>query len=501
MAVTQAWSEFSSRARFDDLPEDVVAQCKRYILDHIGCAFGGASVPEGGTVIAVARELGAGAQSSIIGSGEPGSAMSAAYANARNSNLLDHCEVSYNITHVGGVPLFAALAIGERHGHSGTELILANTVGFEFSLRLFLAAPAADIDPVHGYRSSFGSGPASTALGAGVASSVMYGFDASQSAAALGAAAFFTPIPCAKKYHASTTGNMRKYVDMGWCAVSGMTAANSIRLGDEGITDVLDEPQSIWRVLGRVGFDESVFLDELGSSWKIMESGFKPYPACRWLHTAIRQVELIVEANDLKPEDIDSIHLICPPATFDNSFVKGDAWADKSERIMAEAQFSYPFSIACAVHGIPAGPQWASREVLESPAIDATARKVTRSADPTAGERIANYSGPVGKINARALTQVEVKTRKGDFSSESTDVWGDQWNPAARWTEAQVVQKFRTNLAPWGNDRAVGDLVDLVLNLESVRDLRMLGAACRRVIEDADVVPPARASREVEGVA
>jgi 2-methylcitrate dehydratase PrpD len=40
--VTQALAEWAAGVRYDDLPAEVVTQAKRFLMDSVGCALGGA---------------------------------------------------------------------------------------------------------------------------------------------------------------------------------------------------------------------------------------------------------------------------------------------------------------------------------------------------------------------------------------------------------------------------------------------------------------------------
>jgi 2-methylcitrate dehydratase PrpD len=76
--------------KFEDLPEDVVYETKRVLLDSIGCAIAGITSDKGKISIQLARRLGGPPESSIIGIGDKVSCSNAAFANGELINALDY---------------------------------------------------------------------------------------------------------------------------------------------------------------------------------------------------------------------------------------------------------------------------------------------------------------------------------------------------------------------------------------------------------------------------
>ena len=127
MTVTEKWADFLTSFTFDGIPPEVLQQAKMHILDSIGCSLGGYALEWGKKVAAVGRDLGGQPEATVIGSGEKLHCAHAAYVNGKLSNILDMDETMYQTRHIGGVPLFAALSVGERVGATGREIILATS--------------------------------------------------------------------------------------------------------------------------------------------------------------------------------------------------------------------------------------------------------------------------------------------------------------------------------------------------------------------------------------
>jgi len=65
--VTEAVADFVSKTRFQDVPEGVVYEHKRDLLDSIGICFAGSLVDKGRFGIKLARRLGGPPEATIIG--------------------------------------------------------------------------------------------------------------------------------------------------------------------------------------------------------------------------------------------------------------------------------------------------------------------------------------------------------------------------------------------------------------------------------------------------
>ena len=111
--LTQTLADFTVQTRFDDLPQPVVHEAKRLLLDTIGCALGAIDTPSGQIALDYVNMLGGTPHASVIGSSKRSSATAAAYANARLANVLDADDTFPTSTHFGNATVFSALALAE----------------------------------------------------------------------------------------------------------------------------------------------------------------------------------------------------------------------------------------------------------------------------------------------------------------------------------------------------------------------------------------------------
>lgn len=194
MSLTEKWAEFLTKIKFEDLPPEVVEQTKMLILDSIGCAFGGYTLTWGKKVVSLGRDLGGKPESTVIGSGDKLGSVNTAYVNAKMSNVMDMDETLYNNRHIGGVPVFPAISLGERVKASGKTVILATALGYDLAARAGLCGSAFSPDKEKGVVVSGNAASGFNTLGAAASAAKTCGFNKDQMTNALGICVYFAPV-------------------------------------------------------------------------------------------------------------------------------------------------------------------------------------------------------------------------------------------------------------------------------------------------------------------
>jgi 2-methylcitrate dehydratase PrpD len=127
------------RARFEDLPADVIRKAKEQIVFFFGRAFEVSFTDQGRQMRRVLPPSAAdGETATVIGNRLRLSPSDAAFANATlfGASLSKDDVLAYADIHAGVITLPTALAIGEARRVSGRELILALVLGYEVLGRL-----------------------------------------------------------------------------------------------------------------------------------------------------------------------------------------------------------------------------------------------------------------------------------------------------------------------------------------------------------------------------
>jgi 2-methylcitrate dehydratase PrpD len=474
--LTQRWTRFLAETRYEQLPPEVAHQGKRLVLDCVGCALGGVANEWSAPVLAFGRDLGGRKEATVLGTGERLHPAHAAYVNGKLANLLDFDETLYHTRHIGGSPVFPSLALGERAGASGRDIIVAAVLGYDLAARIAFCGSAFVPDPQHGglRHGGFASAAFNT-LGAGAAAARVLGLDAQGMARTLGLAAYTATGAIEGRFVTTPTSNFHKYGDMGWFCHGGAMAALQARHGYPADEAIFDGPAGLATLTGALAFDHQAFGDRLGERWYVMDAGFKPFPTCRWFGRALVLLQDLLRAHRLQAGDVQEVIVHTHPLALGlPSFTAAFEWDRLERKDYWLVINSLSYAVACVLAGVPAGPQWAARENLESPTLAALARKVKHLEHPQAARLVAQWSGHPGTCFSDPPSSVEVVTAQGRLRLEGTGAPGDEWQPALRLSDDALVAKFEANAAPVLGDAKARRGAQRLMELDAVQDIRVL---------------------------
>src|SRR6266545_7160781 len=134
--VTEALAGYAASLQYDDIPERVRDHCKNLLLDTLACAVAGHRGEETQQIAALASGLAQSKESSIVG-GERLSLAGATILNGYLVTAVTMCDVHRaTLTHITPEVMPPALAIAERDGLSGRDLLVAIAAGCEVTTRI-----------------------------------------------------------------------------------------------------------------------------------------------------------------------------------------------------------------------------------------------------------------------------------------------------------------------------------------------------------------------------
>lgn len=270
-----------------------------HVLDWIGCAVIGADTPAGRTLAGwAARE--ASGPCHVLGAGRRG-AWTAALVNGAVGNVLEMDDIHRAaILHPGPVVVPAALALAERDGARADAFLDAVVRGYEAMIRVGMA-----VGPDH-YRfwhNTATCGP----FGAAAAAGSLLGLDRTALVHAFGNAG----TQAAGLWQVRHEPVMSKQLHNGRAAHAGLLAADLARAGFTGPATILEGPQGFFAAMCG-GADARGVLADLDAPWRIFETGFKPWPACRHAHSTIDAALALrrdVALDDVRPLGIRAIEV------------------------------------------------------------------------------------------------------------------------------------------------------------------------------------------------
>jgi len=281
------------------IPSEGAAIARTGIADCLGVLIAGSRDAE---IALVDRELGhsdGGALASLIPSGVRRSVETAALVNGVAAHVLDYDDVSLD-GHPSAVLVPAILAEGEASGSSGAQMLAAYVAGYEVWAEL-LAREGA---PLH--RKGWHPTAVLGTIAAAAACAKLRGLDGAGAATALAIAASMSSGVVAN------FGTMTKSFQVGRAAQSGVIAARLAQAGLTASPDALEHPAGLLMALSG---DGNPVLDRpfvaTQKEWRILKHGLniKRYPICYATHRSIDAALDLVERYDLKPADVERIHV------------------------------------------------------------------------------------------------------------------------------------------------------------------------------------------------
>lgn len=343
--LARTLGEFVVRSRAEGLPDAVLADAKRRLLDVVGNALAASRTVPGEAARAVADGWRGGGTSGVVGSGGRYPAAAAALVNGTLAHALDFDDTHLpSVLHPSSSVVPAALAVAEATGRSGAETLAAIAVGDELNVRLGSVGYDAQRRVNVFFERGFHATSICGTLAAAATAATLLRLDADGVADAVGIAASMG----AGLLEANRTGGSVKRVHCGWAAHAGVCAAELARAGLTGPPTVLE---------GRFGFfqaycgdhaDAAALTDGLGERWEVMSVFFKPYPCNHFTHPGI-DAALALRAAGLDPGEVAEVELGVPTAVLRTI---GEPLEEKLRpRSGYHAQFSGPFTVASALLG------------------------------------------------------------------------------------------------------------------------------------------------------
>jgi len=267
-SFTSVLAEFVEAVGYDALPQPVIDEAKKRILDVAGIALSGYRSVSGQKITEYVGQNSTKGQSTLWGSGGRAGAEYAALANATMTFHLELDDVHRTShTHPGVSTIPAAIALCEEMNLSGKALIAAVVAGYEVGIRVGLAvSPSIYVD-----RPLLAPGTLSTFSGAAAAAKLC-GFDGNAIAGVLGSAAYLSPI---SPFETFKRGFSTKDVIMGWGAFTGIVAAKMRRFDFEGADTGIEGDFGFARSVAQ-SYDFAKGLAGIGKEYMILQTGIKP---------------------------------------------------------------------------------------------------------------------------------------------------------------------------------------------------------------------------------
>ena len=231
MTLARSFVEWAAEVPVTDIPAEIRRDALLHVVDGFGAAFAAARMDNAPFAVPVARSLGSGEEATMIGSVVAASAPGAAFANGVLMHSLDFDDThTAGLVHATAMTLPATLAVAQRQGCSGPELVRALVLGYELAGRLSCAVP-------HGFHAKgFHATSVCGTFTAALTSSLLSGLSVEQMVNALGIAGSQS----SGSMEFLATGASTKQIHPGWSSLAGVVAAGLASPGATGPDTIIE---------------------------------------------------------------------------------------------------------------------------------------------------------------------------------------------------------------------------------------------------------------------
>ena len=387
-----ALAEFVVGLRLADAPTATLTRAKQLLLDAVACAVAAEAGEELAKVEAFASALDGTSDSTVIGSSQRRPLAASVLVNGYRVTAVTVCDV-YTPAHFHVTPevMPPTLAIGERDGASGAEVLRAWVAGLEVATRAARGLDYAEFRR-RGWHAPGVIGP----LGGAASVAALLGLDAEGTRNAIGLAgsqsagtwaAWGTP---AVKFHQARG------------ALSGLLGGILAAQGFPGSDEILTHPDGgIYTTYAGSG-DPEATVEALGERWELDQISMRRWPSGTPIQPVITAMFALLDAGPIEVDRVERVIVSVPP----NVHRAHDRFGVPDGTFVALLSIRY--AVAVILHDHDAWlPQFAA-ERYRDPAL---ARFVTERIELRADETLAPDGASVavvGTDGARREKTVEV---------------------------------------------------------------------------------------------
>jgi len=445
-SITEQFAAFLTGTESGALPQKTLDDAKYFLLDWLGSAIAGTVTRPGKMILAHASEQ-MGRSSTVIGLGERRGTQAAAFANGALSHITETDDVHRGaVIHPATVVIPAALAVAERMGSSGRDLLTSIVLGYEVAIRV-----GESVGNSHYYywHNTSTCGP----FGAAAAAGWLLRLSQQQMTWALGNAG---SLSCGL-WQFNEDGAMAKHMHAGHAASSGVLVAELAARDFTGTRYVLEGKRGLYAATSR---DAKPNLATNGlaigmEQYKIGECVIKPYPSCRHTHAPVDVALALRQHSGLAPSQIAAVEIESYPAT-----------VDLTDNANPTHEYAAKFSVQyCVATALARGRLTLSDFGPESLADPEVRRLMART-------RVRVDPGIQARYPGEWCCRLTVTSLSGERFQEFTSTpRGDPENPLSL---EELRDKFRSMVAETGYRSRAEALIESVGSTERLEDVRRL---------------------------
>src|SRR5579871_2124908 len=443
-SVMTRLSTYMAEAGTHALPAAVAEKTKHHILDTLAAMVSGSQLGPGRLGIQFARAHAGEKVATVAASNVLCGAMEAALANGMLAHS-DETDDSHapSQSHPGCAVVPAALAAGEQFGIDGARFIRAVTLGYDIGPRVTMTLGGvpwqmATHHSSHSIAEDFGAAAAAGCAAGLNAQQMRWLLDyAAQQAAGIAA------------WQRDTEHVEKSLVFAGLPARNGVSAALIIQLGGTGVDDIFSGADNFLLTFSPKA-DPAGLIDQLGERYEVTRTNIKKWTVGSPIQAPLDALENLRKRHPFEADQVQKV--VVRVATSEAKTVNDREMPDISMQHMVAIMLLDKTVSFQAAHDKPR---------MQDAALLRQKAKVQLTPDPD-----------LEKLYPKRVTIVEVTFMDGTRLTERVEaVRGTAENPMTR---EEVVAKSRDLLTPVLGALTAGKLIERVLDIESVKNIREL---------------------------
>ena len=446
--ITHKMARFTRNLQFEDLSPEAVYLAKRFLLDSIGCAFGGSETEDVRIMTSFFNEMGGTEEAIVLNTGRKLPMINAALLNSLMIRALDYNDIYWeqDPSHPSDL-IPAVLTPAEFFHRSGKDLITGIIIAYEWEQRLCEFA-------IPGIRERKWHHATLTQFAAPLAAGKMIELSEEQLVHAVGISGSHNAT-----LGAVTAGKltmMKNAVDP-LAVQAGLFAALLAHRGYQGPEHVIDGKEGLADVLGDK-FDFGLLTAGLGESFRISHCSMKAFPTEALTHSPISAVIKLIKLHKIDKNDIHEVRIKTVARA-------ADILSDPSKydpRTRETADHSLPYCIATAIVDGSVTPESFRQEKIMDPGLRSYLAKIKVIADPDYEKTFPalKKSGVEIVLGNDKHVSLEVDYPLGDYREPMDD--------------ETFYSKFDSMVLPIAGKSKRDRIVGTVLDLEKIKDVREL---------------------------
>jgi 2-methylcitrate dehydratase PrpD len=445
--VMTALSAYMSEARNRELPDKVLQESKHHILDTLAAMVSGSALPPGRLAIQFARAYGGEKVSTVVASNIVCGPIEAAVANGvlAHSDETDD-DYSGGGAHPGSAVVPASLALGEQYGVTGMHFVRAVALGYDIGMRAIKSLGAKTVlRDTHNLVGTFGAAAAGGCVASLNPQQMRWVMDyaGQQAGAGIGA------------WRRDTEHIEKGFVFAGMGARNGVMAAMLVQSGWTGVSDILSGSESFMQSYSPQA-DPAGWTDKLGERYEVTQTTIKRWTTGGPIQSPLDAMQIILKRHPFEADQVKQV--VVRAATSAAFTVNNREMPDICLQHMIAVMMIDKTASFKAAHDRPR---------MQDPEVLRQRAKVQLIGDEE-----------LEKLIPARVAIVEVTLNDGTKLTERVEaVRGTPENPMTR---DEVTAKCRDLMAPVLGAADTANLIEKILGLENVKNIRELRPLLQR---------------------